>query len=306
MRQFISLKNLSRDNILKLIELIYNIKNNPPIYKNRLKGKYIGMLFQKPSLRTKTSFYLAALQLGAQAIYYGPDEVKLGQREQISDVAKTLSQYLDAIVLRTFSHRAIEEFAKYSTVSVINGLSDLLHPSQVLGDLFTLHELRRDFKKIKFSYIGDGNNVCHSLLYAFSILGGNICIAAPRGYEPNCSILEECSRLSRGSGANIYVSNSPQEVAKDADVLYTDVWASMGKEEEVKRRKKIFKRFTIDDKILMLARNDCLVMHCLPAHRGQEIADSVIESKKSVVFLQAANRLYSAKAIILYVFVGVE
>jgi ornithine carbamoyltransferase len=300
MKNFISLKYLSKEKLQKLIELTAKVKSNPGAYKNKLKDKSIGLVFQKPSLRTKTSFYIGALQLGANGIYFAPDEVKIGEREKVSDVARTVSQYLDAIVLRTFSHQVIEDFANYSTVSVINALSNLLHPSQVLGDLFTLYEAKKDFKKIKFVYIGDGNNVCHSLLYAFAILGGNISVAVPRGHLPKREVLEECKRLTKKSKANISVSNDPGESAKGADVLYTDVWASMGKEKEREYRKKVFKNFQINDKLLKAAKKDCLVMHCLPAHRGEEITNSVIDGKNSIVFEQAENRLHSAKAILLY------
>ncbi len=304
MKDFISLKNISRDSLVKLIELAYDIKRKPNAYGNKLKGKSVGLLFQKPSLRTKTAFYLGALQLGAAAVYYSPDEVKLGEREEISDVANTLSGYLDAAVLRTFSHKTIEEFVLCPKISVVNGLSDLLHPSQVLGDLLTLRELGKDVRKTEFSYIGDGNNVCHSLLYAFSILGGSISIASPKGYEPEEKILKDCFAIAKKSKAKITVCNSPFKAAKSADVLYTDVWISMGKEKQNKARKRAFKRFRIDDKILMSAKNNCIVMHCLPAHRGQEISDSALDGKHSVVFLQAENRLHSAKAILLAVLEG--
>ena len=306
MRNFISLKEFSKGNLTKLIELVSDLKRKPEVYRNKLKGKCVGLLFQKPSLRTKTAFYLGALQLGADTIYYSPSEVKLGDREKISDVAKTLGRYLDVVVLRTFAHKAVEEFATSSPVSVINGLSDLLHPSQVLGDMFTLYELKKDITKIKFSYIGDGNNVCNSLLYAFSILGGNLYIANPKGYKPNQKIVKDCRGKALKSGANIYLSSDPKEAAKSADVLYTDVWTSMGKESEMARRKKVFKIFKIDGKILKLAKKNCLVMHCLPAHRGQEISGSVLDSKRAVAFLQAENRLYSAKAILLYALGGLK
>ncbi|UCD16017.1 MAG: ornithine carbamoyltransferase [Candidatus Omnitrophota bacterium] len=299
MKHFTSLKYFSGKQIKALLELALKVKKRPSVYKSKLKNKYVGLIFQKPSLRTKTSFYVGALQLGAQVVYYAPDEVKIGEREKISDVARTLSGYLDSIVVRTFSHKVIEEFAQNSAVAVINALSNLLHPSQVLGDLMTLAELKKDVKKIKFTYIGDGNNVCHSLLYAFSILGGNICIAHPCGYNPQDQVLEECYKLAKKSGAKISLTNEPADVAKEADVLYTDVWSSMGKESEREQRRKIFRDFQINEELLALAKKDCLVMHCLPAHRGEEITDSVIDGKNAVVFLQAENRLHSAKAILL-------
>jgi ornithine carbamoyltransferase len=300
LKNFISLKDFSKEEIIKLVSLIGRLKESPSKYRNVLKNKSIALLFEKPSLRTKTAFYLGALQLGAQPIYYSPQEVMLGKREKVSDVARTLSRFLDAVVLRTFSHNTILEFAKYSIIPIINGLSDLLHPSQVLADLFTIWELKKDLKKIKVVFIGDGNNVCHSLIYAFSILGGNLYIATPKKYSPSSEVLKEAKVFSSKSKAKIIISNSVKEVAKDADVLYTDVWTSMGKEKEKNIRKKIFKNFQINDKILKLAKKDCIVMHCLPAHRGEEITDSVIDGKNSVVFLQAENRLHSAKAVLVY------
>ncbi len=304
MRNFVSLKDLSRKELIRLVELSFRIKKKPSLYRDALRGKDVGLLFQKPSLRTKTSFYVGAMQMGARVVYYSPEEVKLGQREKVSDAARTLAGYLNGIVLRTFSHSVIEEFAKVRTLAVINALSDLLHPSQVLGDLLTLYELKKDVKKIKFVYIGDGNNVCHSLIYAFSILGGNIFIATPKGYTPDRKVLQEATQIAKKSNAKITMLSDPKRAALLADVLYTDVWASMGKEKEMTERKKVFKRFRIDDKILKMAKKSCIVMHCLPAHRGEEITDSVIDGKNSVVFKQAQNRLYSAKAILLYTLRG--
>ncbi len=304
MKHFISLKYFSKDKINELIMAALNIKKNPKIYENKLKGKYIGLLFQKPSLRTKTAFYLGTLKLGGKAIYYGINEVKLDIREKISDVARTLSGYLDGVVLRTFSHKTIEEFSSFSSIPVINGLSDFLHPSQVLGDLLTLYELKKNIKKIKFSYIGDGNNVCHSFIYAFSILGGNLFIATPKQYSPSSLVLKEAKDFSHLSKAKIFLTHNPQLAAKDADVIYTDVWISMGREKEAKKRKSVFKNFQINDKILKEAKKSCVVMHCLPARRGEEITDSVLESKNSIVFLQAKNRLYSAESILLYILGG--
>lgn len=301
MRHFISLKYFSSKEIQELIDLALQIKSNPYDFKDSLKGKSVGLLFEKPSLRTKTAFYIGALQLGAKVIYYTPDEVKLGEREKISDVSRTLSVYLDLVVLRTFSHDTILEFVEFSSIPIVNGLSDLLHPSQVLADILTIRELKDNIKKLKVVYAGDGNNVCNSLIYAFSILGGNLTLAVPPAYAPSKIILEEARGFSKVTGAKINLVNSLQEAACGADVLYTDVWASMGKEDEIKRRKKIFRDFQVNDKILKVAQKDCIVMHCLPAHRGEEITDSVIDSKNSVVFLQAANRLHTAKAILTYI-----
>ncbi len=301
MSHFVSLKYFSSKELNDLLDLAAQMKKDPRSSKSLLEGKSIGLLFEKASLRTKTAFYIGAQQLGAKAIYYSPQEVRLGQREEVADVARTLSVYLDAVVVRTFSHGNILKFSEISSIPVVNALSDLLHPSQALADILTIRELKGDLKKLKVAYIGDGNNVCNSLIYAFSVLGGNLDLAIPKGYQPYESILGEVESYHRVSGAKINLTDSVLQVAKDADVLYTDVWTSMGKEQEKEERKKAFKNFRIDDKILNRAKPDAIVMHCLPAHRGEEITSSVIEGKKSVVFQQAENRLHTAKAILTYI-----
>ncbi|MDD5585227.1 MAG: ornithine carbamoyltransferase [Candidatus Omnitrophica bacterium] len=300
-RHFISLKYFSSDEIWKLVALAADIKKNPETYEDLLKYKTVGLIFEKPSLRTKTAFFVGTEQLGGSAIYYGPDEIRLGQREKTSDVAQTLSCFLDAIVLRTFAHNNILELAQSASIPVINALSDFLHPSQVLADILTIKEKKNDIKKLKVVYLGDGNNVCNSLIYCFSILGGNLVIATPKRYRPQKEILEEVKLYCRISGATITITESAQEAAQDADVLYTDVWTSMGKEKERTRRRRIFRHYQINEKILSYAKRDCMVLHCLPAHRGEEITDSVIDGKNSFVFTQAENRLYAAKAILVYV-----
>ncbi|MDD5195776.1 MAG: ornithine carbamoyltransferase [Candidatus Omnitrophica bacterium] len=299
-RHFISLKYFSAQELWKLVNLASDIKKNPDKYHEALDHKTVGLIFEKPSLRTKTAFFVGTEQLGGSAIYYGSDEIRLGRREKTSDVARTLSGFLDAIVLRTFSHDNVLELAQYASIPVINGLSDLLHPSQVLADIMTITEHKGDIKKLKVTYLGDGNNVCNSLIYAFSILGGNLVVATPRRYQPQKEIIEEVKMYCRISGANITISEWAQDAARDADVLYTDVWTSMGKEQEQRKRLKVFRPYQINEKILLLAKNDCMVLHCLPAHRGEEITDSVIDGNNSFVFTQAQNRLYAAKAILVY------
>ena len=301
MSHFVSLKYFSSQEINEMLDLAAQVKKDPKTSKSILEGKSVGLLFEKASLRTKTAFYLGAQQLGAKVIYYSPQEVKIGQREEVTDVARTLSMYLDLVVVRTFSHSNIMKFAEISSIPVINALSDLAHPSQALADILTIRELKGNLKKLKVAYIGDGNNVCNSLIYAFSILGGKLHLAIPKSYQPYKSILDEVKSYHRISGAKIKVTDSVAEAAKDADVLYTDVWTSMGEEKEKEKRKKAFKKFRIDDKILNMAKTDAIVMHCLPAHRGEEITSSVIDGKSSVVFKQAENRLYTAKAILTYI-----
>ncbi|HDN86580.1 MAG: ornithine carbamoyltransferase [Candidatus Omnitrophota bacterium] len=297
---FISLKYFSKRKINNLITLTARIKKNPQKFKRVLNDFTIGLLFQKPSLRTKTAFYLGALQLGARAIYFSPQEVQMGEREATFDVARTLARYLDCVVLRCFSHQTILDFVKASTIPVVNGLSDFLHPSQVLGDLFTLHEVKKDIRRIKVVFIGDGNNVCHSLLYGFSIIGGNLVVATPENYSPNREVVQEVKDFAKVSGAKIEVLHDPIKAAEDSDVVYTDVWVSMGKEKESSKRIKAFKKFQVNDKILKKAKKTCVIMHCLPARRGQEITSKVLDSKNSIIFLQAENRLHSAKAILVY------
>jgi len=301
MSHLISLKYFSAKEVGEIVDLAGKIKNSPAQYQDSLKGKNIGLLFEKPSLRTKAAFCVGALQLGAGAVYFSPEEVKLGRREKICDAARTISEFFDLVVLRTFSHETVLEFAKFSSVPIVNGLSDLFHPSQVLADILTIYESKGKLDKLKVAYIGDSNNVCNSLINAFSILGGKLHIASPKGYSPAKKILKEAQAFASKSSAKINLAASVEQAAKDADVLYTDVWASMGMEKEKDKRKKVFKNYQINDKILKLAKKDCIVMHCLPAYRGQEITDSVIDGKNSVVFTQAQNRLHTAKAILNYI-----
>jgi len=301
MGHFVSLKYFSSKEIKEIISLSAQIKKDPRESQKALSGKRIGLLFEKPSLRTKTAFYVGALQLGAEPVYYSPEEIKLGKREKISDVAQTLSLYLNAVVLRTFSHDSILEFVKSSSVPVINGLSDSFHPSQALADILTIIELKGNIKKVKITYIGDGNNVCTSLLYAVAILGGKLNLAMPKKYYPSKSILKEVKSYSDVSKADIKLSTSVEQAVYDVDVLYTDVWTSMGHEKEARKRKKAFRNFQVNNKLLKLAKKDAIVMHCLPARRGEEITDSVIDGESSVVLKQAENRLYTAKAILTYI-----
>lgn len=300
MGHFISLKYFSADEINDLLDLTRAVKAQPDQFKNSLPGKCIGLLFEKASLRTKTAFYAGALKLGAKAIYYSPSEIQLGKREEVKDVARTLSLYLDLIVLRTYSHETIMEFTRHAAIPVVNGLSDLAHPSQTLADIFTISESKGDIRNLKAVYVGDGNNVCNSLIYIFSILGGNLTLVIPKKYTPSPEVMSEAKNYSSISKAKIDIAFDLENAVAGADVLYTDVWTSMGKEKEAQARKKAFKNFQINDRILAKAKGDCLVMHCLPAHRGEEITDSVIESNNSVIFKQAENRIHTAKAILMH------
>lgn len=299
-KHLISLSDYSPENIQEIINLSLDIKYCPGKYQHVLEGNSIALLFQKPSLRTKTAFHLGAQQLGAKAIYYGPEEVKLGQREAVKDVAKNLSCYFDGIVLRTFSHEIIEEFVEFSQSSVINGLSDLFHPSQALADCMTIIEHFKELKQVKVVFIGDANNVCHSLLYAFSLLGGHIEIATPQGYDLLPKVVEECKAIAQKTSAVVKISHDIEDVISQAKVIYTDVWVSMGKESEREKRIKDFANFQINKQLVKQAAKDYIFMHCLPAHRGEEVTDEIIDDQAhSVVIQQAENRLYTAQAILL-------
>jgi len=284
-RDLISIANLKPREVEEIFNLTDKLKKDKAKFAKALSGKTLALVFQKPSNRTRVSFEVGMYQLGGYSIYLGPDEINLGVRESIKDVAKTLSRYIDAIVLRTFAHNNILEMAKYATVPVINGLSDFSHPCQALADIYTIKEKLKNLKGLTLGYVGDGNNVCNSLLYACAKVGMNMRVATPKGYEPD--------------GVVINLFHQPEDAVKDADIIYTDVWASMGQEKETAKRKKVFKNFQVNKKLVNLAKKNCLIMHCLPAHRGEEITDEIIESKNSVIFDQAENRMHVQKAILV-------
>lgn len=298
-KDFISIKDLNPAQIQGIFVLAGQLKKDKEKFGKALSGKTLALIFQKPSNRTRVSFEVGMYQLGGHSTYLGPDEINLGVRESIKDVAKTLSRYVDGIVLRTFEHKNIIEMARFSTIPVINGLSDFSHPCQALADVYTIKEKIKNIKGITLAYIGDGNNVCNSLLYTSSKLGINMNVAVPKGYEPDSSVLKEAQIIANANKAKINLFTNPKESVKEADVIYTDVWVSMGQEKEAKVRKKIFKGFQINKNLMKLAKKDTLIMHCLPAHRGDEITDEVIDSKNSVVFDQAENRLHVQKAILI-------
>jgi ornithine carbamoyltransferase len=298
-KDLLSISDLSTEDILGILELTSKVKSDKARYSDALKGKCIGLIFQKPSNRTRVSFEIGMVQLGGYAVYLGPSEIEMGVRESVKDVACVLSRYLDGIVARTYKHEDVKELANFAKVPVINGLSDVAHPCQALSDIFTIKERFGTFKGITLSYIGDGNNVLNSLMCASAKVGLDIKIATPKGYEPNKKVVEYAKAFARESGSRIEFSNDPKSAARDANVIYTDVWVSMGQEKEYKKRISSFKDFQVNGKILKLAKDGCLIMHCLPAHRGQEITDSVIDSKNSVVYDQAENRMHAEKAILL-------
>ncbi|NWF53060.1 MAG: ornithine carbamoyltransferase [Nitrospirae bacterium] len=294
-RDFLRLKDLTSDEIELLLKRAVELKSGKDANKCPLIGKSIGMIFEKASTRTRVSFEVGIYQLGGNSIYLNPKDMQLGRGETIEDTAKTLSRYLDAVVIRTFSHKSLVDFASSSSIPVINGLSDLHHPCQALADMMTIIEKKGRLNGINLTYIGDGNNVANSLIEAASMMMINLKISCPEGFEPDAGILKEQKAFSK---SEIKIVRNPEEAAIGADVLYTDVWISMGQEKEEKQRKKKFKGYQLNKEILSFASKDAIVLHCLPAHRGEEITDDIIDSPQSVVFDQAENRLHTQKALL--------
>jgi len=302
MRSLISLENLSQDEILKILEITKQIKSNKFLSKDLLQGKSIGLVFQKPSNRTRVSFEVGIHQLGGNCLYLGPEEINLGVRESTADVAKTLSRYLDGIVARTFTHEDIIELAQHSDVPVINGLSDLHHPCQALTDIFSIYEKFNKINDLTVAYVGDGNNVCHSLLLGCCLVGININIATPPGYEPDSNVINMAHGFAEKTEAHISISHSAQEAVCNVDVIYADVWISMGQEAESDKRLNDFRPYQINTDLVRLAKKKFIFMHCLPAHRGQEVTQEVIDGPNSIVFDQAENRLHTQKAILIFLY----
>jgi ornithine carbamoyltransferase len=263
-----------------------------------LKGKTLAMIFEKPSTRTRVSFEVGMWQLGGYALYLSSADLQLGRGETIADTAQVLSRYVDGIMARVFSHQTILDLIKYSKVPVVNGLSDFSHPCQGLADLFTLYEKKGHLSGLKLAYMGDGNNVAHSLIYGCSKVGMDIILGCPKGYEPNAEVVSKAKKDAKRNGREVKVTNDPKEAVKGADVVYTDVWASMGKEKEHEARVKILKPYQVNAELVRQAKEDYLFMHCLPAHRGEEVTDEVADSKNSVIFDQAENRMHTQKALL--------
>lgn len=296
-KDFLSVTDFTVEDIFEIFEMTEGLKKRR--IRNNFKNKAVGLIFQKPSLRTRVSFQVGVWQLGGQCMSLSPAEVNIGVREPVKDAAKTLSRYLDLIVARVFKHKDVVELGKYSLVPVINGLSDLFHPCQALADIFTIKEKLGDVRGLTLAFVGDGNNVCNSLLQAAAMLGMKMRVASPKGYAPDKNVLEFVLAESRKTGSRILLTQDPKEAVRDSDVIYTDVWASMGQEKEAARRAKIFKKYQINAQLLAGAKKNALVMHCLPAHRGLEITDEVMDGPHSIVFDEAENRLHVQKAIML-------
>jgi ornithine carbamoyltransferase len=294
---FLSVRDVTRDEIHALFELAIAMKKDRKKYAKSLEGKALALIFEKPSLRTRTSFDIGIQQLGGYSLYLSPNEISLGKRESIHDVAKNLERMVQGIMIRTFAHQIVIDMAKHASIPVINGLTDFSHPCQAMADFLTLFEHKKKLEGLKLCYVGDGNNVAHSLMFAGARLGVHVTVACPPGFEPNPMALREAVEDAKATGARIEVVHDPKEGVKDADALYTDVWASMGQETEADARKKIFRPYQINRELMALAKPDALFLHCLPAHRGDEVTDEVIDSKQSVVFDEAENRLHAQKAI---------
>lgn len=306
MKDFISIADLSSEQIWGILSRARELKDewrkggNQPL----LKGKVLGMIFQKPSLRTRVSFDVAMLHLGGHALYLSPNEIGLGQRESIGDVARVLSRYVDGIMARVFDHDHVLQLAKYSRVPVINGLSDYNHPCQGMADILTIWEKKGDLKGLKLAYIGDGNNVTVSLLFAATKLGMHIAIGNPPGYELPAEAVALGRQFARESGSQILITHDPVEAVTGADVVYTDTWTSMGQEAEATQRATTFPPYQVNSNLLAHAQPEAIVMHCLPAHRGQEITDEVADGPQSAIFDQAENRLHAQKGILATLMAG--
>lgn len=297
-KDFLSVLDLTKEEIIKTFEIAKDMKADRKKYSEALKGEALALIFEKPSLRTRTSFDIGIQQLGGYSLYLSPNEISLGKRESVHDVAKNLERMVQGIMIRTFGHNIVEDMAKFARVPIINGLTDYSHPCQAMADFLTIYEKRNgDLKGMKLTYVGDGNNVAHSLMDAGARLGVDVTVNCPKGYEPNMIAYGDAVEAAKETGAKIQVVHDPKEACKGADVIYTDVWASMGQEDEAAARKRIFMPYQVNDTMMSWANKDAYFMHCLPAHRGDEVTDSVIDSAQSIVFDEAENRLHVQKAI---------
>ena len=305
-RDLISMRDVRHD-LVGILELAANIKNRAKAGEpyEPLRGRSLAMIFEKSSTRTRVSFEVGMTQLGGHALFLSPNDLQLGRGETIADTARVLSRYVDGIMYRAFRHEDVRELARHATVPVINGLDDREHPCQIVADLLTVQEKKGKLARVKLAYVGDGNNVCNSLLLGAATVGMSMTAACPPGFEPDAEILEEARRVAKETGSSVEVVHDPVSGVRGADVVYTDVWVSMGQEKEKEKKEKAFRPFQINAKLLDHAKPDAVVMHCLPAHRGLEITDDVIDGPRSIVFDQAENRLHAQKAILVRFLAGV-
>ncbi|MBO0446847.1 ornithine carbamoyltransferase [Enterococcus ureilyticus] len=300
-KSILNLTELTKEEFLAIIELAVAIKTNPEAYRGVLAGKILAMIFEKNSTRTRVSFEAGIIQLGGQAIVLDSKSTQMGRGEPIKDTANVLSSYVDAIMIRTYSDQMVEELAKEASIPIINGLTDDHHPCQILADFQTIYEQKGKLEGLKLAYIGDGNNMAHSFLLGGSLVGMDISIVTPKGYEPRSEFVEQAQKNAEISGSKIEILNDPTQAVKNADVLVTDVWASMGDEAEQKERAKNFKSFQVNNRLAVQAKKDYLFLHCLPAHRGEEVTADIIDGTHSAIYQEAANRLHAQKALLVKV-----
>lgn len=298
-KDFLSIRDHSLEDVRRLLDLAGLVKAYPESYSTALKGKTLALIFEKPSLRTRVSFDVGIQQLGGFSVYLSPAEINLGKRESVYDVAKNLERMVQGIMVRTFAHRIVEDMAKFASIPVINGLTDYSHPCQAMADYFTMLEVKGKIAGLKVAYIGDGNNVARSLMFAGATLGAKVWIATPPGYEPDDAAVKWSRERALLTAGSISVTNDPVAAARHADVIYTDVWTSMGQENEKEHRAHVFAPYQVNAKLFGRANPDAIFLHCLPAHRGEEVTEDVIDSPQSCVFQQAENRLHVQKAIML-------
>lgn len=298
-RDFLMLVDFKPEEIRYLIDLAIDLKKKQKAGETHhvLKGKTLGMIFEKSSTRTRVSFEVGMYQLGGQGLFLSGNDLQIGRGETIWDTAQTLSRYLDGIMIRTFAHRKVVELARGATIPVINGLTDLSHPCQALADYQTILEHKGRLEGLKIAYVGDGNNMVHSLMMGAAKLGLHMSVATPEGYEPDADIVQQTKDHASETGSKIHVCRDPKEAVADADIIYTDVWASMGQEAEQKEREIAFAAYQVNEELTKYAKKDYLFMHCLPAHRGEEVSEGVIDGGSSIIFDQAENRLHAQKAI---------
>ena len=294
------MSDLTKDEIKSLIDLGIKLKSDAQhgSVQHSLTNKVVGLLFEKPSTRTRASFETAIYQLGGEAMYLRADELQLSRGEPLKDTARILGGYLNAVVIRTYAHQNLVEFAEYAPIPIINALSDLEHPTQIIADMLTVYEAKGKFSGVKFVWVGDGNNVCNSWLLGGTQMGMNMVVACPKGYDPNEQVMSRARKYADESGGTVELIANPTKAAEEADVLYTDVWVSMGQEKGAKSKERTFRPYQINAKLVSKAKPDVSVMHCLPAHRGLEITDEVLEGPKSVVWQQAQNKLHAARAVL--------
>lgn len=299
MQDFLSIRDFTPDEIKHLLDLAMRIKLHPEEFTHTLEGKTLALIFEKPSLRTRVTFDVGIHQLGGFSLYLSPAEINLGKRESVYDVAKNLERMVQGIMIRTFAHEIVEKMAEYASIPIVNGLTDYSHPCQAMADYLTMLEVKGKITGLKVAYVGDGNNVAHSLMFAGAQLGASVWVATPPGYEPSLDAIQWARERNYMTNGACNITSDPVEAVRGADVVYTDVWASMGQESEAAARKKIFGAYQVNTKLMAHAKDNAIFMHCLPAHRGDEVTDEVIDSRHSVVFQQAENRLHAQKAVLV-------